>query len=168
MDLHAHLAHLEEAGLLNFYAYKCRNPIFRPLQTLPFCAEKLHSSDNASTKASRIKKQPWTTHSLLFSCCIGGLLCPVMQQHQCPSNTLIVWVWAFGLPPELLWCKKLSLCLFHTLYAAVSSLIIPAEHWSLYFLGLPCLCHCKCSIKQQLHTPFMLQKTLSLRNVGGE
>lgn len=53
---------------------------------------------------------------------------------------------AFPLPPELLWCKKLSLCLFHTLSTAVLPLTIPVEFQSLCFLGLPCSYHCKYNV----------------------
>lgn len=75
MDLHAHLAHLEEAVLLNFYAYKCINPIFRPLQTLPFCAEKLHSSDMQGQKQVELKSSPgqptaFFSHAALVVYCV--------------------------------------------------------------------------------------------------
>lgn len=64
--LHAYMAHLEEAGLLNFYAYECINLIFRPLQTLPFCAEKSHSSEMQGQKQVDLKSSPGQPRAFFF------------------------------------------------------------------------------------------------------
>lgn len=71
------------------------------------------------------------------------LTAPAMQQGQCH---LIPWEAGsvvFPLLPGLRWRKKLCLCFFHTLDAAVSPLTFPSVFRSLCFLGLPCLYHCR-------------------------